>query len=128
MGAQPSVSELLDNAARLNAGEFDRFFKSVLTLRAQRVAPSLSKEEAQLLKKINQGFAQKKWERLDLLDGKLEFETLSEEEEKELSVLVEEYETYSLRRLQQLGQLAIIRKVSLDEVMDQLGIQPHHYG
>ncbi len=128
MSAQASVAELIDNAARLDTGEFNNFFDKMLKLRAQRVAPVLSEEEADLLKKINRGFPQKKWERLDFLNDKLEYETISEAEHEELSVLIEAYEKYSLQRLRQLGQLAMIRKVSLDEVMNQLGIQPHRHG
>jgi len=128
MSAQASVSELIDKAARLDTGEFNNFFNKVLTLRAQRIAPVLSKEESDLLKKINRGFAQKKWERLTALDDQLESGTLTEAEQEELSVLIEAYEEYSLQRLRYLGQLATVRKVSLDEVMNQLGIQPHRYG
>jgi hypothetical protein len=128
MSVQASVAELIDKAARLDTGEFNNFFNKMLTLRAQRIAPVLSKEESDLLKKINRGFPQKKWERLDFLNDKLEYETLSEAEHEELSVLIEAYEEYSLQRMRQLGQLATARKVSLDEVMNQLGIQPHRYG
>ena len=63
-------------------------------------------QESDLLQKINKSFPQDKWERLDSLDDKLEYETLSEIEHEELMGLIEIYEEYSLQRLRQLGALA----------------------
>jgi len=128
MGAQPSVTELIDDAARLDAMEFDHFFNKVLTLRAQRNAPVLPKEEADLLKKINSGFSEHKWQRLDLLNEKVEEEGLTKAEQTELEALVEAYEKYTVRRIKYLGQLATIRQITLQELMQQLGIGLENHG
>lgn len=128
MGAQPSVTELIENAARLDAGEFDHFFNKVLTLRAQRDTLVLSKEESNLLKKINHGFPAEKWRRLDLLNEKVEDGELTEAEQTELEMLIESYEKYTTKRVKYLGQLASIRRVPLQELMQQLGIWSEHHG
>jgi hypothetical protein len=128
MGAHPSVSELLDNAASLDKQEFESFFKKMVLLRAQRHPAVLPKEESDLLQKINLGFPQDKWDRIEFLNGKLEYETLSEVEHAELMSLIDKYEAYMVRRVRYLGQLAILRKVSLNELIEQLGIAPKYHG
>lgn len=128
MGAQPSVTELIDNAARLDAGEFDFFFNKILTLRAQRNAPMLAKPESDLLKKINRGFPAEKWRRLTLLNEQVEEETLTAAEQTELKGLIQSYEQYTLQRLKYLGQLAMLRQVTLRSVMHELGIVAAHHG
>jgi hypothetical protein len=128
MGAQPSVSELLDNAASLDKQAFESFFKKIVQLRAQRHPAVLPKEESDLLQKINRGFPNDKWERLDFLNDKLEYETLNEVEHTELMTLIDKYEAYMVQRVRYLGRLAILRKISLDELVEQLGIAPKHNG
>lgn len=122
MSAQASVSELLDNASRLDKQEFERFFKKMLLLRAERNPAVLPKEESDLLQKINKGFSDDKWQRLEFLNDKLEFDTLPEKEHAELMTLVDKYETYMVQRVRHLARLATLRKVSLDELIEQLGI------
>ena len=56
MSAQASVSELIDDAARLDKQEFDKFFKKMVMLRAERSSTVLPQEESDLLQKINRGF------------------------------------------------------------------------
>jgi hypothetical protein len=76
------------------------------------------------LNKINEPFDPKKWDRLTYLDWKLEFSALSEKEAVESLKLTTAYEKYSIERLKALSQLAIIRKISLDQLLLQLDIIP----
>jgi hypothetical protein len=64
----------------------------------------------------------KKWERLTYLDWKLEYSALTPKEESESLKLAEAYENYSVERLKCLSQLAMLRQVSIDNLMAQLGI------
>lgn len=80
--------------------------------------------ESALLAQINKGFPAAKLERLQCLDWKMEAIGLSEKEAAESLRLATAYENYMLRRLHSLVKLADLRKVSLDELMAQLGLKP----
>lgn len=74
---------------------------------------------------INSGFDEEKWERLKFLDWKSEFDVLSTEEEKELLVLAETYEEYSVERLKNIGELAVLRGTTIDKIIEELGLNVH---
>lgn len=74
---------------------------------------------------INIGFDEEKWERLKFLDWKSEFDVLSTEEEKELLVLAETYEEYSVEWLKNIGELAVLRGTTIDKVIEELGLNVH---
>ena len=77
---------------------------------------------------LNTEFNPKKWERLIFLDWKMEFGALTSKEEAESLKLAEAYENFSVERLKCLSQLALLRQVSIDELMEQLGINAHLNG
>ena len=129
MNQQPMVSEILDTAARLGAEDFENLFKKLAILRVQRSnVQSISKSEADVLEQINQGFGIEKWDRLQFLDWKMETTGLNEKESVESLKLAEDYENYTVQRLQLLIKLAALRNVSLNEVMKQLEIKPNAHG
>lgn len=129
MNRQPMVSEILDTAARLGAEDFENLFKKLAILRVQRSnVQSISKSEADVLEQINQGFGIEKWDRLQFLDWKMETTGLNEKESVESLKLAEDYENYTVQRLQLLIKLAALRNVSLNEVMKQLEIKPNAHG
>ena len=123
------VSEILDNATRLGAEDFEHLFKKLAVLRVRRNgSPAMPRAEAELLEQINQGFSLEKWERMQWLDSKLEAGGLNENEAADSLRLAEEYEQYTVQRLQLLIKLAALRNASLDEVMAQLNLQPLAHG
>ena len=123
------VSEILDNATRLGAEDFEHLFKKLAVLRVRRNgSPAMPRAEAELLEQINQGFSLEKWERMQWLDSKLEAGGLNEKEAADSLRLAEEYEQYTVQRLQLLIKLAALRNASLDEVMAQLNLQPLAHG
>ncbi len=124
MSAQASVSEIIKNAARLGKQDFEQLFDKMVVLKAERSLAALPKEESALLNKINRGFPSEKWERLNSLNKKMEHGGLSEAEYGELMMLINKYEAYMVLRLKYLAKLATLRKVSLDKLVDQLGIAP----
>ncbi len=107
----PAIGQLLHQAEQLHPGEFDQFVLRVLALNARRKSKGLPLEESQLLKKINTEFPAKKMERFLLLDEKRRQETLTPDEHQELLNLVRQLERYDARKLQWVGQLALLRKV-----------------
>jgi hypothetical protein len=123
MSVQLSVSEILNNVESLETNKFEQLYKELFSLRVQRNGmASLNAAESQLLSKINSEFDPKKWERLTYLDWKLEYSALTPKEEAESIKLAEAYENYSVERLKCLSQLAMLRQVSIDKLMQQLGI------
>ena len=87
------------------------------------MAVRLSKKESELLTRINCGLKSEKQNRYLELRDKRESETLSENEEAELSQIVEELEDIWADRLQALISLARLRKTTPRQLMDQFQIQ-----
>jgi hypothetical protein len=122
MDIQLSVSEIVDNAAQLNQRDFEHLIKQMYQVRAKRTVPSLSKEETDLLKKINEGFKTEKWKRLAYLDDKMEMATLTNKEAEESLILAEELEAYTVQRFIYLKKLALLRNITIDQLMIDLEI------
>ena len=117
-----AVGKLIHQAEQLRPTEFEQFLLSILALNARRSSKGLPLEESLLLKKINTEFPPKKMERFLLLDEKRRQETLAPEEHRELLSLVRQLEKYDAEKLQLVGQLALLRNVSFDVLLKQLGL------
>ncbi len=124
MSNAPTVSELLDNAARLDTGDFDAFFHEMLTLRARRVAPVLSKEESILLRTVYEKLPEQTAMRYNLLTQKRQAEDIAEKEYQELLQLVTLVEKHNVQRLEAIVRLAKLRNVTPQELMKKLGLLP----
>lgn len=125
MEARLSISEIIANASRLDTQELNALLGQLNALRIRRTTTALSKQETDLLKKINEGFPPSKWERLAELDNKMEFSDLSEAEAGESLMLAEELESYTIQRFEYLKKLALLRNLSVEQLMVNLGIAPH---
>jgi hypothetical protein len=93
-----------------------------------RAAPSLPAGEASLLARINRGLPAAMRERLEKLHAKSEDGTLTPDEHTELLELVKGVEALEVERIESLSRLAALRGVSLEALMDELGIQPSDHG
>lgn len=125
--AELSTDELLKAAEQLSQSELEQFVSQIITLKAQRRAPSLPQAEAELLLKINQGVPPEIQRRYDELIAKRQAESLTPNEYEELLRLTDEIEKLEARRVEYLVELARLRKTSLTELMKQLGIRPPDY-
>lgn len=103
---QVSVNDLLNGAAQLNSNDLEHFITKVLTLRAKRIAPSVSSQEVDLLEIINQGLPTERQQRYDELVAKRRAETLTDTEHHELLVLLDDIEQADAARAQALSELA----------------------
>jgi len=121
------MEDVLYGVSKLDTPDLDAFVEKVLALRANRIMPSLSPQEAELLKKINRSLPQKTLLRLLDLNEKRRSETLSAAEMEELTAITEELEQLNIERVQNLGFLASIKGIPVRELMQQLGIQPKPY-
>ena len=119
-----SLTEILNSAEGLETKSFERLYQKLYAQRVRRNGINvLNETESNLLSEINKEFDSKKWERLQYLDWKLEVSALTEKEEAESLKLAEAYENYSVRRLKSIAQLALIRQVSIDTLLEQLDIR-----
>ncbi|MCD4693555.1 MAG: hypothetical protein K8R79_11615 [Calditrichales bacterium] len=118
------LNKVLDGMARLDIFELERFLWQASILLAQRKAPNLPKRETKLLQKINRGLPATLQKRYDELTVKLRSETLEAIEHQELLKLIEQTELADAERMKHLIELAGLRNVSLDVLMNQLDIHP----
>ncbi len=119
--------EVLKGVERLETDELEEFFTRVLTIRAQRRAPSLPQEEVELLQKINQGVLIEVRTRYDELHEKMLDETLTPDEQQALIELSDQIEFANAERLKHLVLLAQLRNTPVDSLMDQLGLRQRGY-
>jgi len=124
---QISLDELLNGVAQLDIPELEQLISELLTLRARRVAPSLPKEEARLLEKINQGLPPDLQQRYDELTASRQAETMTMAEHQELLALIDRIERADVERVQALTELAQRRGVSVARLMAELGIRRSPY-
>ena len=87
----------------------------------------LSKKETALFLRINRYLTPEQQGRYDELHAKREDETLTLAEHAALLQLVEEVETIWVDRVQALLELARLRRLSPQQLMQQLAIDPHSY-
>jgi hypothetical protein len=121
------LDEVLRGLARLGTKELEQFVEKVIALQAQRRAPSLPENETELLQQINHGMSADIRHRYDALNAKLHDETITPEEHEELLTLIDRLELADAERMQRLVALAQIRGVSVDTLMEQLGIRRTMY-
>jgi transcriptional regulator of met regulon len=95
---------------------------------ANKQASRLSRIETELFLRINRNLTPEKQRRYDELKEKREDETLAESEHAELLQFVEEIQDIWADRLQAILELAKLRKISPQEMMRQLGVDPEKYG
>jgi len=117
-----SPDELLKMVEQMNLADLEQFVDKAIALKAHRKAPHLSKDESELLARINHWLPLHIKPRLDALLAKHEAETLTAEEQNELAALTDELEEAHAQRVETLAALANLRGVTLREVMNQLGI------
>lgn len=114
------------DAADLARRAVEEYLRNVAASTA-RGGARLTKAEAQLLQEINQGLPEAAWARYHELVGRRRDGTLTEQEYEELTRLTDEIELAHARRMEKLADLARLRHVSLDEIMDELGLQDPGY-
>ncbi len=118
------AGQLLRAVEQMPQRELDRFVEKVVALRASHRAPRLSRTESELLTKINRGVPAELQDRYDELIAKRREGDLTETEYDELLLLTEQVEELDAKRVEYLADLAHLRKTTLPDLMDDLGIKP----
>lgn len=123
----PVGNTILTAVRQMPIAELEQLVEQVIAIRAARVAPHLSADESALLARINQGLPGDDRVKLRALIEKRDDATLVESEWQEMAALTDRLEVLHADRLGALAELARLRGVTLDEVMNQLGIRfPDH--
>lgn len=89
----------------------------------QRSSTTVPKNEADLIREINEGLDEETWHRYRELVSARRDETLTPHEHEELKRLTDEVEVAHARRLEKLVQLAAIRNVSVDDLISEFGLR-----
>jgi hypothetical protein len=124
---QIETEQLLNAALQMPQEEFEQFLAKLLSIKARERAPVLSERESELLLKINEGLSPTDAKRMKELIAKRQSYTITEAELQELIHLTDEAERLNVERLKHLIELAHLRNVTLDQLMDQLGLRPEPY-
>ena len=122
--SQISLDELYHGVEQLNQTDLEKFVNRVMRLQIKSRTPSLSKKESDLLLIINQGIAPHLWPLYKELKEKRRTDTLTPAEQEELISMSNQIEEANGQRIQALVDLAMLRDVSLDAIMQDLGIAP----
>lgn len=120
-------NELLKAVEQLNLPDLEQLMSQVVVLQARRKAPSLPKNESELLLKINQGLPLDVQKRFDELVAKRQAETLTSYEHQELLDLTDRIEKLDAKRLECMANLASIRGIPLATLMKELDIRRPAY-
>jgi hypothetical protein len=92
------------------------------TASSRQLSPVASKQETELLGRINAGLSEPQARRLEELDARREQEILSPDEHAELLGLVDESERLTVGRAEALVELARLRGATVDSLMRNLGV------
>ena len=103
--------------------EAELLLRTLLTNQARRKSPNLTEREAHLLNEIYREPTLEFQHRFEELSLKRRNSQISPEEYEELLNLVEESEKFTVRRLESLADLSLLRQLTLLELMHQLGIK-----
>ena len=114
------LDQLLNGVAQLDTADLERFVEQVNLILSER--KTVDQAEAQLLQRVRQAIPETTQQRYNQLSEKLRTETISSDEHQELLSLIDVVEQANVDRLQNLVELAQLRQVSLNDLMNQLGI------
>lgn len=126
----PDLQSRLNREATLAGLDASAFIARLVEERLrkqERHAPPLSAHETELLRDINRGLSAEDWQRYRELITKRRAETLTPEEQKVLIALSDEVAAANVRRMECLIELARLRNMPIEMLMDQLGIKTPAY-
>ncbi len=122
---QIDTEQLLNAALQMPQSELEQFVARLFALKARERTSVLSERESELFLQINQGLPAPTRKRLNELIEKSQAYTISKDELQELRRLTDQIEKSDAERLKCLIELAALRNVSLDTLIQQLGLNPH---
>lgn len=120
-------NELLNVVEQLDTSELETLIAKVVTLRAKRKKSYCTEQESELLLKINQTLPANTQQRFNDLFSKRQAEQLSLDEQQELINLNAQIEQANVERITLIQELAKLRGLTLEAMMENLGIESPGY-
>ncbi len=118
-----TTENLLNAVVQMPESDFERFLKKANALRKKQISYKISRRESSLILKINTVFPTENRERYNLLYAKSRQEKLQESEYQELLKLNDEFEILNAERIKYVGELAKLRRQTLEQAMSDLQIK-----
>ena len=118
------LTGIFQTLSSLSLSDLDQVMKQVIGLRKQKLPGVLSQVEADLLKRINTPPPFEIQQRYNYLIDLRKQEKLTDGEYQELLELTTFTENLNVKRLENLLQLARLRNISLDDLIEQLELKP----
>ncbi len=118
------LDQVLAGISRLGTPDLEHFQREVTLLLARRRGTPLKEQESLLLQKINNRVVPTVWQRYEALHVKMQEETITAEEHSELLTLIEQMEAANVEWLKNIVELARLRGITPQALMQQLGINP----
>ncbi|MGH9931051.1 MAG: STAS/SEC14 domain-containing protein [Pyrinomonadaceae bacterium] len=122
---QIEKEQLLNAVLQMPRNELEEFVRKVFSLKAREHTPTLSERESELLLQINRGLPAQTRKRLNELIEKRQSHTIQQDELQELRQLTDQIEKSDAERLKWLIDLAALRNLPLDDLINQLGLKPY---
>jgi hypothetical protein len=126
-GGNVSFEDLLKSVSTLESSEIIQFMQEMGRIVAARKVKSLSERETELLKAINESIPTKLQVSYESLMLKLNNESISDDEHKDLLKLVAKMEAKKGKKVEYMMELAQLRKISLKELVQQLNANSFFY-
>ncbi|MTJ15121.1 STAS/SEC14 domain-containing protein [Anabaena sp. UHCC 0187] len=124
---QFSSEDLLKAVGQLSQSDLRKFISQAIAIQAQRTTSSLMQRESELLLKINQGIPLDIQQYYHDLIAKRDAEILTNDEYRELLGLTEQIEKQQVQQIEYLAELASLKGIALNTLMENLGIQTQSY-
>ena len=115
-----AIDDVLVGISTLETPDLEQFLQKIGRLVARRKSAAASDRETVLLQAINQATPPTLQQRYDTLSQKMNAETITPAEHQELLKLIDKLEMQQAKRLKNLIELAHLRNLSLDELMQNL--------
>ncbi len=118
-----TTEQILEAVHRLSSDELKRLAQEIMQVEASRREPAMSKQETELIKRINQVPSPERVSRYRELWKKGRAGKLTDEEQQERAQLSDWIEGVHVERMGYVVELARLRGASLSDTMRQLGIK-----
>jgi hypothetical protein len=117
-----AIDDLIAGISELETPDLEQFLQKIGRLVARRKSPSATERESILLQAINQSSNALLQNRYAFLSKKQNAGKVSEAEHEELLTVIDKLEILQAQRLENLIELAHLRNVSLDTLMNNLNL------
>ena len=122
-----SIEQQFRQEASTNGLSLDTYLLRLLQQAAKIGQKPKRLSESELLEKINLDISEAEWTTYRHLIGLMRQERLTAQEHEELKALGDKIEVENAKRMKYIFDLAELRGVSAEKLMENLGIEPYEH-